>query len=296
MDPYEDSISKFFLESKNLGERIHTDYMQAKKIFEAIEKNVNFESIIIQTNADELIKECNSFGAVILDWIEQYPRLLNDYREILKIVINALKDVKGITVTQSSNTVNLKFNDKEFIYYFNNNIASNSPNLLISDAHKEEIAKAENKIVQEISEIISLDLYVLTWLNHIEMLNNQYNTKAIAYTIKNISSVNSPELVKDLNAIASWWFELRKNLDKLKEVTKTAVEMDEEVSKELARLFDQENREQIRDTRIRAVKAGLGLLFNFGLGWIPGSGYISTGMELYKSRKIYLDAIKTLKR
>lgn len=160
MSSYEEAIERFFLESRDLGIKIHNDYQQAKKIFEAIEKSVNFESIITQTNSTDLIKECNSFGSVILDWVNEYPRILNNYRQILAIVIEDLKEIKGINVTQSSNNLKLKFNSKEFVYYFNDNVLLDSSNITISEANKEEIALEENRIVQELAEIISLDLYI----------------------------------------------------------------------------------------------------------------------------------------
>jgi hypothetical protein len=295
MSSYEEAIERFLNESRDLGIEIHNDYVQAKKIFEAIEKNVNFESIITQTKSEELIKECNAFGSVILDWIERYPRLLNDYRKILKIIIDDLKEIKGISVTQFGHDIILKLDTKEFLYYFNDNIQINLSNIIISEKDKEKIALEENKIIQELAEIISLDLYILSWLEHIELLNNTYNIKAVAHTIRNINIIIPQDLVKDLNVVASWWIELRKHLDKLKEVTKTAVQMDEKVTKELMKIFEEENRKNIRDTKLRAAKAGAGLLFNIALSFIPGSTAISASIEAYKKRKIYGDAIKCLK-
>lgn len=295
MNSYEEAIEKFFIESRDLGIEIHNNYIQAKRIFEAIEKNVNFDSIITQTKSEELIKECNAFGLVILQWIDKYPVLLNNYRQILKIIIDDLKEIKGITVNQSGNNINLQFNNREFIYYFNSNIQINSSNIIISEKDKEKIALEENRIVQELAEIISLDLYILSWLEHIEFLNNTYDIKTVAHTIKNINTVTPQDLVKDLNTAASWWIELRKLLDKLKEVTKTAVQMDDKVTKELMKVFDEENKKQLRDTRLRAAKAGAGLLFNIAISFIPGSTAISATMEAYKERKLYSAAIKFLK-
>ncbi len=296
MSSYEEAIEKFFTESRDLGIGIHTDYEQAKRIFEAIEKNVNFESIITQTNSTELIKECNAFGSIILDWVDRYPKLLNNYRQILAIVIEDLKEIKGITVIKSGNNLKLNFNNEEFNYNFNNNMNLNSSNIIISENDKEKITLEENKIVQELAEVISLDLYILDWLEHIESLNSTYHVKMIAQVIKNMTKiVSSEELVTNLNMISLWWMELRKQLDKLKEVTKTAVQMDEKVTKELMEVFNREDKENIRDSKLRAAKAGIGLLFTIALNIIPGGAAISTIAHIYKERKLYSDAIRCLK-
>jgi len=295
MSSYEEAIERFLTESRDLGIGIHNDYTQAKRLFEAIEKNVNFESIITQTKSEDLIKECNAFGSLILDWIERYPRLLNDYRKILKIIIDDLKEIKGINVVQFGNSITLKLDTKEFIYYFNDNIQLNSSNITISERDKEKIVLEENKVIQELAEIISLDLYILSWLEHIELLNNTYNIIAVTHTIKNNTTITPPELVKNLNIVALWWMELRKRLDKLKEVTKTAVQMDEKITRELMKIFNEEDRKHIRDTKLRAAKAGAGLLFNIALNFIPGSTAISATIEAYKERKAYADVIKCLK-
>lgn len=96
--------------------------------------------------------------------------------------------------------------------------------------------------------------------------------------------------------MASWWLELRKRLDKLKEVTKTAVQMDEKVTKELMIVFNQETKGHMRDARLRAAKAGAGLLFNIALSIVPGSTAISAVMDVYRERKAYSAAIQSLKR
>jgi hypothetical protein len=296
MNQYEDTITMFLTQAQSLGVEIHTDYQKAKQIFEAIEKDVNFDSLISRIASENLLKECQSFGSTLLKWNDTYPKILNDYRQILNIVIEDLKKINGIIITESDSKISITFDSKEFIYHFNENVMLEGPNVKVSDNSKNLIALEENKIVQEISDILSLDKYIKGLLEHIKLINNTYNIQAAAYRLQSMMKVDSPELIVDLRATASWWADLRKTLDKLKSITKTAVEMDEKVTKELEKLFSQEKREQTRDAKLRAAKAGMSLLSSIALNFIPGGSAISAAVEIYKERKVYKEALEVLSK
>jgi hypothetical protein len=290
-------LERFLNESMTLGRRMQEDSAAAKKIFEALKKKTDFETIIAQRRArsDDFLAECKAFARAIETWNRDYPHLLDDFRTVLNIVITDLEHVAGIRISRSGSDVSINFNQRDFVYRFEQNYSGRVGTFSVSESDKELIAKREYRIVQEISEIISLEMHLLVFLNHIASLSNRYDIMNVCAAVQRASDVDGPDFLKNMHALTAWWLEVYSILYDIKKLTHTAVKMDDKVAKELTKLFWKEQKQRLRDRNLRMAKIGLNILSKFTLELLPGGGIIKWLIDGAETAKLLKEARELLK-
>lgn len=296
MTDYESALSRFIDESRAFGERIHNDYREAASILEKIEKDTDFDSIIAQIKSDRLVHECRRFASLIKDWAENYPRVLDEFRKVLALIIDDLKDIRGVSISQSGRNISISFDEHDFIYYFEQNLPTESGKLSIREEDKVHIAKKENRIVQEIAEILSLDMHLEGFMEYLGSITESYKINDRASYVESVRDVNDSKFIENMHEIVKWWQEAKEITHKIKKVTFTAVEMDRKAARDLKALLRDEEKLNTQDARIKAAKSGAFLLSGIALNIIPGGGFISAIAEIIKERRVYAEALRSLRR
>ena len=196
-----DSLNRFLKETSDFASRIHEDYKLSKKFFIEIQHKTDFASIFQQTKSKELLEACKAFGRVNKEWIKKYPDVIKEFRQVVAFVVEELKKVKGIDVTISGEKVSISFNEKQFVYYFDQNLEKEN-NFAISPNDKTKIAEEENKIVGEFADLISLDLHLESLMEYVDKLNQHYQALRMCDELERISDINSPELVRNMHLLS----------------------------------------------------------------------------------------------
>lgn len=296
MAAYNESMYHFLKKSSMFGERIHSDSRKAKEIFSQIKLGTNFESVIGQTKSKNFLVECHAFANAIKRWCREYPGLLRDFKGGISFVIAEMQSVDELKVTVNGKHAYIIFNKRQFHYCYTQSRLRGFGRLKISKEHEKLVLKKENRIVQEIAEIISLELHIETFLNFIEM---QIKLKKVEYVCNEIllmKDINSPNLVNYMHIICEWWMEVDLTLEKLKAEIITAVNIEKNVSLQLSRLFDEEKVKELREKKIIATKNGLIILSKIALSLIPGMGLVQGVVDGAEAIKLTKEAVSVLKK
>ncbi|HII71452.1 TPA: hypothetical protein HA265_01730 [Candidatus Woesearchaeota archaeon] len=157
-----------------------------------------------------------------------------------------------------------------------------------------DIGKKENKIVQEIAEIIALDIHIKKFMEYMEQLNKEYDIPAKTGGVLAAKDVNSPLLNQSMHALSDWWFKVNKVLDSLSKATHKAVEMDRRAARELQKMFISESRQKTKEKRLEAVRGGLLALSKIAMNIIPGGGLLQAILDAKDIARLTKESLKSL--
>jgi len=286
-------LEGFLYRSVQLGKKIHEDSEKARDLVDKLKKTTNYVSIIEQEakNKEKFLEQSHSLANAINSWANEYPKILDEFRKVLSILITDIGQI-GFIVERTFPSFSITFNEAKFIYSLERE--GTKYKLKISPEQEKEIAKKEHKIVNEIAEIISLEFHLQKFMENIQ---ESINLKKIPQRCVYILSRRDigDKFIEEFHEIVVWWIETTKILKDLKKVTYTAIELDADAAKKLDKLAKGKEILGMNKKQLEVVIGGLRVLGKLCLNIIPGGGFLSGAVDIYESRSLYRQALKEFK-
>lgn len=284
-----DMYETFYRQSLKLGKVIQDDTRIARKIFSSLEREINYNELIIKKNNSKIVELLNHLGEVIHQWTESYPLLLKQFSAIINQVIKELDSSNEVQVHISGNDVRIQLNEQQFMY----NVEHGKNPILIPKDEKEYLAHEEKLLLKDIEEIITLDFTIRKFLNQLEQITEENNIKTHSIHLANLKNIEDPTFITAIKHVSHWWENLTNTFHDMKSILKDAAELEGEAAKEFHKLLDAERRDRVVQARKEIAMGGLSVARDLLLDLVPGGAFISLTHSFLKNRDKILETARS---
>jgi len=284
-------MENFFHISLFFAKKLHQDTQKARELITELEKATNYKAVLVkaQKSQEDFVEQAQSFAHAIQTWISDYPQLLKEFKNIISTLITSLQS-SGYIIVRTFPTINISFNEKQFIYQLQHPHNSPVANLNLESiqtkngaqitAKEEELAKKENNLIKEFAEIVALEYHLLIFLEKIEKSITDQNISSQAGQIWKWQGDITGTFIDTLHNIILWWSQTMDLLQELRKVTYIAVELDQDAAKKIKKMGTGDSRFDNRSLKVSLGFAKIGLRI----------GLMLCGAGLYQN---VLDALET---
>jgi hypothetical protein len=265
----DDDIPKLLETAINFSKKIHDDSQKAQSLLRMIKKDTNFENIMLNLNSNSFLEECRTFADIIHDWIAEYPGLMIQFAGLLETISADLNETYNIGHEKISGGINVNYQKKDFRFFFDPNMKKKGSNFSMDEETQLLLDREENKVVQELSELLSLELHIKAFLAAVDDKARSEHIVKTCEQIHATSSTRDPYFVANMQHLINFWKDTVDMLEKIKSQSMRAVVVDEQIAKEITHYFSKEKKASNKIKKIKIAQHVAWFALDVALSIVP---------------------------